>query len=796
MTILEFYPHSETTVTDNTARTPVLERELPLCKPLFVFPAQSGVPNVPVYYANGVEAKEALGAQTFNEANLKYYSPATRLAIQHLQQTGCFISRAVDAKATPAVSLICMAVKVDQDIPQYEIDPVTGNYKIVTVTTTITTSDAVALNATAVPVDALTKAIPANTLLNFGTTAVPKIVNVTAQANIGATSLVIAPSTVTIASDAVATRETKEKVAIMTDDAIPVHLTLKGATVRYLALNDLVSIAEALDHTFAATTDAGKLQELLAIMTDADYPTANPLTGTTEAVIVPVALVVAKSPGAYGNDLGFTIDYSRDANSATAIAKRNGFIFDFYPFKKDYGVNTTSPIKSIFNTNYFRAAMAPECIDIATEIKYDMKAVIEDYYPSKSNNLMMDFYPIYPNINLLAAVLAPYEASIPDLDFKFYETDGTPVANIDPTDLQLAISTYQSSGMFNMFGLRDPEGLIYSRIIPLPTNEEAGFFNIGTGRYLSLGSDGDIFKKDVLQAYLIRYFNLEVVPELEDEARYPFTHIIDPGYTEVVKDEMIEMMALCPSFKLDIGVNVHPKYDLDPTADGIREAAEDISYGASLRTKALLVRECIEKGTNTCRCSIFGITGYEPGQKYPTGLQNAIAVKRAKFHNKPYLDRLIEEFPNNEVDFFESYVWLPSSNALKKLAWATGLNYCQFYDMVRKNCPALRTVYDDDTSSLSDFNIVDVVVYAKHTVRKTWAKYSGSTKPTAELQPILKKSLDNDLSYMLNNKFRFTVTPYLTGTDEALGFVQRAKVELFTNNAFRVGAFDLVCSRG
>ena len=46
--------------------------------------------------------------------------------------------------------------------------------------------------------------------------------------------------------------------------------------------------------------------------------------------------------------------------------------------------------------------------------------------------------------------------------------------------------------------------------------------------------------------------------ELEDEARYPFTHIIDPGYTEVVKDEMIEMMALCPSFKLDIGVNVHP----------------------------------------------------------------------------------------------------------------------------------------------------------------------------------------------------------------------------------------------
>lgn len=794
MAIVDFYPHSEVTVEDGTAVNIFQEEELPLFRPHLLMPAQMGKPNVPVWYGTYAEAVNALGAETFNEANTKYFSPACDLLLDIFKNNGAYITRACGSDALPAISLICMAIKINQDIPQWEIDPITGNYKLVTVNTVVTLTSSVALNATSLAVTALTGVIPANTTLNFGTAGAPKLVQVTAQANAGATSITISAATTTITSGSAATRTSIEKVPVMTTDATPVQLTNKGATVRYLALNDLVSIAEALDHTYVATTDLAKLQEVLAILTAPDF-TANPLSGTTEAVIIPVLLVMAKTPGEYGNDLGFTLDYDKKSNSSVAVGKRNGFIYNVSPFKKNYGTNNTVAIKSIFGTDAFQAAMVPECIDSSTKIKYDLRSVVTQSYPERTNNIMMDFYPIAPNINLLAATLAPYEESIPDLNFKFYEADGSPVATIDATALQVAIDSYQYAGMFNMFGLRDATGKIYSNIIPLATNDEAGFFNIGTGRYLSLGTDGNIFDKATFQTFFTNFYDLQITPEIEDEPRYPFTHLIDVGYAPENKYDLLDFMAVRQDVKVDVGVYVHPKYDMDPKADGVKTAAEDISFGESLRSRALLTRECVIKGTNTCRASVFALAGYKPKQRYPVGLQNWLAIQRSKFHNKTFLDKEISGLPNSEVDIFERMVWIPSTKALKELAWKTGLNYCQYFDRTRYHCPSLRTVFDNDTSVLSDCNFVDVLIYTKHVVRNTWAKYAGVTTPSAILQPQLAKDVSRRLSTLYNNKYKFEVKAYQTEADNAMGFVQRIQIKIYSGGTFRVGIFDIICNR-
>lgn len=717
---IEAYPHFESLVDDKTGANVFQEKPLPNFRPLIVMPAQCGVTNEPVWCQDGVVARNLFGEETFNPANAKYFSPQSEYLNDHFKKGGAFICRAANNKALPAIALLCAAVKINQGIPQWEVDSITGNYKL----------------------DAQGAKIP-----------------------------------------------------IMTTDQVPVQVTAKGATVRYLMLNDLTTIGTALGITFTVTTDLEKLQQVLAVLTAPDF-SANPLSTGADAVIVPLLLVMSKSPGVFGNDLGFRVEYDKVMNSASAVAKKRGFIFNFSPFKKLYGTNNTTTIRSIFGSTSFSAALTAEMIDSSSKVTYDMRSVIQRSYPSESHNLMMDFYPIVPNFNLLAAVVAPYEESIPDLDFKLYETNGSPVADIDAAALQEALGRYQYAGMFNIFGLRDPSGVVYKKIVALPTNDEPGFFNIGTGKFLSLGDDGDIFDKAVFKAYLTSFYDLQINPNLEDSARYPFTHLIDLGFQTDNKFDMLDFMAVRDDIQVLTGPYVHPKFDPDPLATGVSTAEVDISAGAVLRARALTIRESVIKGTNSCRATIFAQAGFKPGGRYPVPLQYWLGLKLAEYDNKVYIDKEVAGLPESAVEIFESIVWVPSPNVLKKLTWDTGLNYCQYYDMKRYHFASIRTVHDNDTSLLSDDGFTRHLVYTKHAVRKIWAKHAGrKTKTVKILQAALEADTIEALRILYNGKYTFSVRAYQTATDSALGYVQRVEIIITSGAPYRVGIFEIVCNR-
>ena len=721
MTIIQPYPHYEITVEDRSAADVFQQDSLPLFRPLFVMPTQMGIPNEPVWCDDYITAKNIFGELTFDPANPKYYTPAGELLLETFKNNGAFISRAVDSKAMPAISLLCAAVKIEQDVPLWEVDAITGNFKL----------------------------------------------------------------------------DNGQKVPVYVDPAATpkVQKTNKGATIRYMMLTDLTSIASAIDHTYTATTDLAKLKEILAILTSPDF-SANPLDGTTDAVIIPILLVMAKSPGVFGNDLGFSIEYNKQHNLSTAVNDRKGFIYDFFPFRKKYGQINPVPIRSIFATESFAAALTEECIDTKTKVQFDMKKTISLAYPVKTNNLMMDFHPIFPNIHLLAAVVSKYEDTIPDFDYPLFEADGTtPRSDIDPLELQEAIEKYQYAGMFNIFGLRTPAGVVYTKILALPANDEAGFVDVGFRKYLVMGSDGDIFKKDVFAEYFSQYMALEINPNLEDSPRYPFTHLIDVGYQAQNKYDMLDFMAVRDDIQVHVGPYIHPKYHLDSKWDGVTTIDQDISFGTVLRNRALLIRESIIKGTESCRASIFAQAAYRPGARNPVPLQFWVACKLAKYDNRQWLDKEIRGLPNSEVDMFEEIIWVPSTAALKSLSWDTGLNYCQYFDMKRFHFAALRTVYRNDTSVLSDDGFVRAIVYTKHEVRQTWAKFVGLNSPRKILQAALEKDVTQRLTRLYNGKYSFTVRAYQTETDALLGYVQRVQINIVSGAPYRVGIFDIVCYR-
>lgn len=719
--IIQPYPHYEITVEDRSAAEVFQIDELPLHRPLYILPTQMGVPNEPIWCESYTVAKNLFGAATFDPADSKYYSPTSHMLLKTFKNSGAYITRAADSKALPAISLLCAAVKINQDVPQFEIDPITGNYK---------------LNASG------------------------------------------------------------QKIPIYVDPAATpkVQKTAKGATVRYLMLTDLTSIASALDYTYTGTTDLDKLKEVLAILTSPDF-TSNPLTGTTEAVIIPILLVMAKTPGTYGNDLGFGISYNRNLNSSNAVNSRNAFIYDFYPHKKIYGTVNPIPIKSIFNTEYFSCSLTPECIDKNTKIDYTLKKAVSNNYPIKSNNLMMDFYPIYPNLNLLSAVMAYYEDSIPDLEVKLFNANGTPNNTLTAEEIQTALDNYKYAGLFNIFGLRDPQGKVYENIIALPANDEPGFVDTGFKKNLVMGSDGDIFKKSVYKEYLTKFFALEINPNIEDSPRYPFNYLLDCGYDATNKYDMLDFMAARDDVQVHVGTYVHPKYHADPKWDGVTTSDQDISLGSILRERALLIRESIVKGTNSCRATIFAQAGYEAGARYPIPIQMWVASKLAEYDKLTYLKQDIAGLPYSEVDMFEEMIWIPSTKVLKSLTWDRGMNYCQYFDRERYHFAALRTCYDNDTSLLSDDSFVRMIVYTKHEVRQTWAKYAGVKAPINNLQAALKRDVEGRLTKMFNGKYAFNVRVYQTETDLLLGYVQRVEINITSGAPYRVGVFEIVCYR-
>lgn len=721
MSIIQPYPHYLITVEDRSAANVFQQEELPLHRPLFVLPTEMGQPHEPIWCATSTIAKNLYGAATFDEADPKYFSPASAQILRELKNNGVYICRAADSKALPAISLLCAAVKVNQDVPQWEIDTVTGNYKL---------------------------------------------------------------------------NSSGEKIPIYVDPAADpkVQKTEKGATMRYLMLTDLTSIADALDYTYTATTDVEKLKEVLAILTSPDF-TSNPLTGTTEAVIVPILLVMAKTPGNYGNNLGYSISYNKQLNSSYAVNARSAFIYDFSPHKKVYGTVNPVSIKTIFNTEVFSSSLTEDCIDKNTKIHYDMKKVISLNYPEKTNNLMMDFFPIYPNLNLLAAVMAYYEASIPDLELALFNTDGTPKNDITAEVLYDALGKYKYAGLFNVFGLRDPSGVVYKNIVALPANDDPGFVDVGFRKNLVMGNDGDIFKKAVFQEYFTQFFGMEINPNIEDSPRYPFNYLPDVGYVTQNKFDIIDFMAVRDDVQVHVDTFIHPKYHLDPKWDGVTTADVDISLGTVLRNRALLIRESIEKGTESCRCSIFGQAGYIKGERYPTSMVSFISEKLSKYDNLTYLNESIAGLPNSEVDMFENIIWIPSTKALKELSWNTGINYCQYFDRERYHFAALRTCYRNDTSLLSDDDFVRMIVYTKHEVRQTWAKFAGVKAPINNLQAALKRDVEARLLKLYNGKYSFEVKVYQTETDALLGYVQRVQINITSGAPYRVGIFEIVCYR-
>jgi len=174
------------------------------------------------------------------------------------------------------------------------------------------------------------------------------------------------------------------------------------------------------------------------------------------------------------------------------------------------------------------------------------------------------------------------------------------------------------------------------------------------------------------------------------------------------------------------------------------------------------------------------------------------ALKHAQLGNMPYMNpREPRGWPDSYNEFFKvnSINWINYDPEIQSRAWNGGINYIQWADMSRVFYPALRTVYREDTSVLSDQWFVDAVVYTKHVVRTAWGRFTGRNDRVAILQRAIKEYLDEQLATLYSGKYDFEVSVYQTAEEQKIGYIQHVLIRIISPATMRVLDVDIEVNR-
>jgi hypothetical protein len=115
--------------------------------------------------------------------------------------------------------------------------------------------------------------------------------------------------------------------------------------------------------------------------------------------------------------------------------------------------------------------------------------------------------------------------------------------------------------------------------------------------------------------------------------------------------------------------------------------------------------------------------------------------------------------------------------------WDVGLNYALRYDRDSMFFPALKTVYDDDSSVLNSFITVMAICELNKIAHMAWREYSGiSSLTSAQLHQRVKEFVLAKVEGVFDDRFIINPVPYNTTSDDARGYSWTLPIEIYAPN--------------
>lgn len=482
-------------------------------------------------------------------------------------------------------------------------------------------------------------------------------------------------------------------------------------------------------------------------------------TGDATYTVYPILAVKYQNVGEAGNNVGIKFFVEDDGDIDVTLAQNIGSIpYTLGLVEKTYGQDTVSAVKSYLSNITENFVCKPNQVDSRYKKSVSFTEVMKKQYGSQP----IDTYLYSSNIETISKL----------------------IQSLEPSD-----ETLTDPYMVNLCEPYNYNGVPYKHVV---LNEDSDSIYLNSTRilYLEGGSDGDISDR-AIEALTVQYLNDDIYPEMKDQARYPFTHIIDTGVTINTKKAFIKYLGTNDAFKVILATQ-------DATTGRYNTLDEDLSMGSALYANALLQPESTLKGTECCRVEIYCQAGILAKGTYHGIVPTTIdaMMKKSSCESTESFGALPQGLPGAIVDIFQEWNWAPYDPAVKQNAWDCGLNYFQFYDRTGIHWPAMRTVYRYDTSVLTSAFFTDAVVLTKHAARYAWSKFAGVELKFEDLSAQATEFLKRQLGKILNtSSYTYDVVFSQSEEEAKIGYIAHCTITLTAPAQNRVWVIDIECNR-
>lgn len=431
---------------------------------------------------------------------------------------------------------------------------------------------------------------------------------------------------------------------------------------------------------------------------------------------------------------------------------------------------TAKIVSTLRAEQYVDACLKPGVVDDNTDAEmYAGKVFIPAYQDLDSKGVTPQYGP-FGRFHL-------YDNNIADMLNDFYTAEFaavTPDSDFTGAD--------DEKYVFNMLGGCTSSGVPYSTFELVSTGLNTVRMTENTNIFCLGGGDGTMsdqaFADSVLEE-VNEYGNLN--SPLQDTARYPESIIYDSGFPLETKKALTSFIAR----RVDTAV-VLSTHDVNGPA---LTATQESSLALSLKSRAQLYPDSQYYGTGVVRAVIVGRSGVAFDTQYTKRLPLSLelAVKAARYMGASdgtwKSEFNFDQAPLSMIEMFKDINVTFTPAAAKAKDWANGLNWVDYYDHLSLYFPAIRTVYDNDTSVLTSFFTMMCAVELQKVGFRAHRAFSGTSSLTnLQLVERVNKFVVDNTTGRFDGRFVITPDTYFTQADKERGYSYTLPIKMYAPN--------------
>lgn len=509
-----------------------------------------------------------------------------------------------------------------------------------------------------------------------------------------------------------------------------------------------------------------------------------------QSQLFPLIEVKASSVGEVFNNAGVRV-WAPTAKSDTPINQRMMQLTKAYPFSLQLiRRNPTTSVSKIVENNFSEQTTNFVFKEGAIYSATGEQLFLGDVFPGKYQNINDPRFPAqYADVGTVKI----YQNNIDELLALLVEAEIDALASIvDPLAIDngndfegiSAAQVDEYKYMFNLFEGLNSGGTPYQA-----TQFATGGvrFSKNTDMLMSGSSDGtmnDTLFADLVGQEMDEYLNTQ--SRLMETAVNVESVIYDSGFPIETKKKLCNIIGIRKDTLVMLSCHDATRR---ATPTERLSAGQDYSVAMSLKAFISNFPESDYFGTPVMRGLVMGRSGFIRNSVWKQEVPALFEVlkKNCRYMGagdgnwKPGFS--IDGAPNSIVEtlFNLSETFTPAT--ARNRDWDVGLNWIQAYDRSSFFIPALKTVYDNDTSVLNNMYTVFCIAEINKVCQRAWREFSGvGNKTNAQMA---KDVDDFILSKASPNRFdnRYVIDPatYFTDGDIARGYSWTTPVKIYAN---------------